>query len=87
MQPVIWRVTPEELRKEAASTESLARLVSYQPDKAWLHAKADELRRLADRMEARSWLPKDRGGPAWGMADAEDLHPDDLGRAGARMKS
>ena len=58
--PVIWRVTPDDLRKEAASTESLARLVSYHPDKVWLRAKADELRRLADRMEARSWLPRER---------------------------
>lgn len=64
-RPVIAPVTPDDLRKEAASAESLARLVSYHPDKAWLRAKADELRRLADRMEARSWLPAERGGPAW----------------------
>jgi hypothetical protein len=54
-------VTPDELRKEAASAERLSRLMSFQPDKAWLYAKAAELRRLADRMEARSWLPRERG--------------------------
>jgi len=59
---VIRRVTPDELRKEADSTESLARLVSYQPDKVWLCAKAEELRRLADRLESRSWSPTGRGG-------------------------
>ncbi len=50
-------VTPEELRKEAAAAESMARIVSYQPDKRWLEAKAAELRHQADRMEARSWAP------------------------------
>jgi hypothetical protein len=54
-------VTPDQLRREAESTERLSRLVSYHPDKAWLNAKAAELRRLADRIEARSWLPRDRG--------------------------
>ena len=53
-------MTPEQLRQEAESTERLSRIVSYQPDKAWLNAKATELRRLADRLEARSWLPQDR---------------------------
>ncbi len=61
-------VTPEDLRREAESTERLSRLVSYHPDKAWLNAKAMELRRLADRMESRSWLPRERErgeGPAF----------------------
>ena len=40
----------------------MARVVSYQPDKQWLTAKAAELRRLAERMEARSWNPRDRSG-------------------------
>jgi len=31
----------------------MARVVSYQADKAWLTAKAAELRRLAERLEAR----------------------------------
>jgi hypothetical protein len=53
-------VTPDELRKEAAAAEFLARLVSYRPDKAWLQAKAAELRHQADRLEARSWDPADR---------------------------
>jgi hypothetical protein len=35
----------------------MARVVSYRPDKLWLTAKAAELRRLAERMEARSWEP------------------------------
>jgi hypothetical protein len=48
-------VTPEELRKEAAETEFMARLVSFRPDKLWLMAKAAELRHQADRLEARSW--------------------------------
>jgi len=46
-------VTPEQLRKEAAEAEFMARVVSYQADKAWLTAKAAELRRLAERLEAR----------------------------------
>jgi hypothetical protein len=50
-------VTPEELRKEAAAAELLSREVSLRPDKEWLNAKAVELRRLADRLEARSWRP------------------------------
>jgi hypothetical protein len=54
-------VTPDELRKEAASAELMARVVSYQPDKQWLTAKAAELRRLAERMEARCWELRDRG--------------------------
>lgn len=52
-------MTPDELRKEAASAEFMARVVSYKPDKQWLTAKAAELRRLAERMEARSWQPPD----------------------------
>ena len=54
-------MTPEELRTEAAAAEFLAGLVSFRPDKDWLHAKAAELRRLADRLEARSWRPRDGG--------------------------
>jgi len=30
-------------------------LVSYHRDKAWLQAKAAELRHQADRMERRAW--------------------------------
>ncbi|MEW5683537.1 MAG: hypothetical protein AB1942_01320 [Pseudomonadota bacterium] len=43
--------TPQELRQEAEATEKMARLVSYGPDKAWLHDKAEALRREADRQE------------------------------------
>ena len=50
------------MRKEASAAESLARFVSYGPDKAWLRAKAEELRRQADRLEERSWAP--RSGPS-----------------------
>jgi len=59
-------VTPEQLRKEAAEAEFMARVVSYQTDKAWLTAKAAELRRLAERLEARSRDPRlpDEGGDA-----------------------
>jgi hypothetical protein len=53
-------VTPEDLRKEAEAAERMARVVSYQRDKEWLAAKAAELRRLAERMEARSWEPRPR---------------------------
>lgn len=44
----------------------MARVVSYQADKAWLTAKAAELRRLAERLEARSHDPRlpDEGGEA-----------------------
>ena len=56
-------MTPDELRKEADSAELMARVVSYRPDKLWLTAKAAELRRLAERMEARSWEPPDRHDP------------------------
>ena len=54
---------PEDLRREAAAAEFLSRLVSFRPDKEWLSAKATELRRLADRMEARSWRPRERPEP------------------------
>lgn len=60
MTPEHPNLTPEALRREADWSERLSGLLSYQPDKAWLCAKADELRRLADRMEARSWRPRDR---------------------------
>jgi len=52
-------MTPDELRKEAAAAERMSRLVSYRPDKAWLEAKAAELRHQADRLERRSWAPPD----------------------------
>jgi hypothetical protein len=60
-------VTPEELRQEADAAELLSRRVSFRPDKEWLHAKAAELRRLADRLEARSWRPRrlDPGDRPW----------------------
>jgi hypothetical protein len=48
-------VTPEQLRKEADETEALAQVVSYARDKAWLTAKAEELRRRAEIIEKRSW--------------------------------
>jgi hypothetical protein len=51
-------VSPEDLRKEAAAAEFMAKVVSYLPDKQWLTAKAAELRRLAERIEARSWDPQ-----------------------------
>ena len=51
-------MTPEELRKEAAAAEFMARVVSYKADKEWLHAKAAALRHEADKLEARSWRPK-----------------------------
>jgi len=53
-------VTPEQLRKEADAAETLARTVSYNRDKAWLTAKAAELRHQAERLEARSWRPSGR---------------------------
>lgn len=45
-------VTPEDLRKEAAAAEFLAKVVSYAPDKARLTARAAELRAQADAREA-----------------------------------
>ena len=53
-------MSQEDLRKEAAAAEFLSRLISYRPDREWLSANAVELRRLADRLEAHSWLPKER---------------------------
>jgi hypothetical protein len=47
-------VNPDDLRREAADAERMAHIVSYKQDKQWLTAKAAELRRLAERMEARS---------------------------------
>lgn len=44
-------VNPEELRKEAAAAEFLARMVSYARDKERLTARAAELRAQADAME------------------------------------
>lgn len=41
----------------------MARVVSFHPDKQWLTAKAVELRRLADRIEARSWVEHDEPPP------------------------
>lgn len=46
-------VTPEDLRKEAAAAEFLAKVVSYAPDKARLIARAAELRAQADAIEAK----------------------------------
>lgn len=45
-------VTPEDLRKEAAAAEFLARMVSYGRDKERLTARAAELRAQAQAMEA-----------------------------------
>jgi len=41
----------------------MATVVSYLPDKQWLTAKAAELRRLAERLEARSWDPQAQSEP------------------------
>ena len=43
--------TPEDLRREAGEAEATARIVSYAKDRAWLIAKAAELRHQADRLE------------------------------------
>jgi len=59
-------VTPDDLRKEAASAEFMATVVSYLPDKQWLTAKAAELRHLAEKMEARSWDPQAQPGAGAG---------------------
>ena len=59
-------MTPDELRKEAAAAEFMARLVSLRTDKAWLEAKAAELRRQADKLEARSWKPSGPSRPDTG---------------------
>lgn len=44
-------VTPEDLRKQAAAAEFLAKIVSYAPDKARLTARAAELRAQADALD------------------------------------
>ena len=46
-------VTAEALRREAEEAERLATTVSYAPDRRWLMAKAAELRRQAEKAEAR----------------------------------
>ncbi|WP_436014136.1 hypothetical protein [Phenylobacterium sp. LjRoot219] len=58
-------MTPEQLRKEAAEAELMARVVSYHADKQWLTAKAAELRRLAERLERNREppAPDDAPGP------------------------
>ncbi|HVI32509.1 hypothetical protein [Phenylobacterium sp.] len=58
---------PDDLRQEAEAAEHLATVVSYAPDKARLTARAAELRRQADALEAR---PPGAGGPA-GVRDAD----------------
>lgn len=45
-------VTADDLRKEAAAAEFLAKLVSYGRDKERLTARAAELRAQAEAMEA-----------------------------------
>ncbi len=50
--------TPEDLRREAASAEALARTVSFRRDKDRLLAQAQALREKADRLEARSFAPR-----------------------------
>lgn len=45
-------MTPDDLRKEASATEFLAGVVSYGPDKARLHARAQELRSWAEALES-----------------------------------
>ena len=47
------RMSPNDLRKEANAAEFLARLVSDAPGRAWLTAKAEVLRREAQRLETR----------------------------------
>jgi hypothetical protein len=46
-------MSPNDLRKEANAAEFLARLVSDAPGRAWLTAKAEVLRREAQRLETR----------------------------------
>jgi hypothetical protein len=43
---------PEQLRREAAEADALAKVVSYAADKERLRARAVELRRRADEAEA-----------------------------------
>lgn len=47
-------MTPQQLRDEAAKAELIAQLVSLNQEKAWLAAKAAELRHQADRLEAKT---------------------------------
>ena len=47
-------MTPQQLREEAAKAELMAQLVSLNREKAWLAAKAAELRHQAERLEAQS---------------------------------
>jgi hypothetical protein len=49
--------TPEELRTQAESTETLARLVSFGRDKEHLMARGRALREQADRLESGSVAP------------------------------
>jgi hypothetical protein len=72
-------VTPEDLRKEAAAAEFMARVVSFQPDKAWLNAKAAELRHQADRLEERSWRPSPAQAAA-GDSEGASRAPTGFGR-------
>jgi hypothetical protein len=46
-------MTPDQLREEAAKAELMAKLVSLQGERAWLAAKAAELRHQADRLEVK----------------------------------
>lgn len=43
--------SPQDLIHEAEQAEAVARTVSYAKDKAWLLAKAKELRHQADRLK------------------------------------
>lgn len=46
-------LSPEDLRREAEETERLAGAVNSDPDRAWLIAKAAELRHQAEKADAR----------------------------------
>lgn len=50
-------MTPDDLRKEAAAAEFLAKVVSYGRDKERLTARAIELRAQADALEAGAAEP------------------------------
>lgn len=62
-EPVLWAMTPDQMRNEADETEQLASIVSYGRDRSWLLAKATELRRQAEKLESRSWRSEDERTP------------------------
>jgi hypothetical protein len=46
-------VTPDQLRNEAGAAEAQAKRFGPGPDRDWLTAKAETLRRAAERLEHR----------------------------------